>query len=683
VTVDEQLFFHRTGSRAGSSLVAPVGVQPALFARFGDLARLRYDFPLVLTPDGPATLSGAIDDLLSAVPKGLAGERQKRTLLRLERAIRARTDSGETGTLAEVWDRSASALAERGGQPVAEDLTRARAALTIDGELLAFDARVASRFVAHIWRAAQDRKAAVMRQSIQTLALRLADLVKADHLRSAAGRKADALRAGVGGAHQDLFDFDLMASLLAAPSGGSALSPRRRVRIERALRTLRAQRFFGEGAFGFEFARVDDALAAYRGRGAAMAELMGAIATAELELQGGYVDAKHDAYFQRFGIESLGSADLALFPDYLVRVAPGEGDAVDRARLLEALTSRAPLKLLFETDDAFGLGAQLATTAMGLGDAFVLQSSAARLFALRDRVREAIEFSGPALLSIFTGSHDGGAAPRYLVAAAATESRAFPTLTYDPSRGEDWAQRLVLCDDPQQERPWPEHELAYADGGSRAVRERVAFTFADFAVTDPAQSAHFARVSRDEWSDRLVPLATWLDGARPGDVPFVYAVDADAGLCKLAVDTQLSESARRCANAWRRLREIDDLKHERVASSGTALLEPVAAAAVDAVAAAADARPAESPVERASSSDEPYIETPRCTSCNECTNVNPRLFGYDQNKQAFIKDVAAGTYKDLVEAAEGCQVAIIHPGKPRDPNEPGLDELIQRAAQFA
>jgi hypothetical protein len=58
------------------------------------------------------------------------------------------------------------------------------------------------------------------------------------------------------------------------------------------------------------------------------------------------------------------------------------------------------------------------------------------------------------------------------------------------------------------------------------------------------------------------------------------------------------------------------------------------------------------------------------------------MFGYDERKQAYIKDLTAGTYRQLVEAAESCQVAIIHPGKPRNPNEPGLDELIKRAEPF-
>ncbi len=50
--------------------------------------------------------------------------------------------------------------------------------------------------------------------------------------------------------------------------------------------------------------------------------------------------------------------------------------------------------------------------------------------------------------------------------------------------------------------------------------------------------------------------------------------------------------------------------------------------------------------------------------------------------QAYIADADAGTYRQLVEAAELCQVCIIHPGKPKHPNEPNLDELIERAEPF-
>jgi hypothetical protein len=58
------------------------------------------------------------------------------------------------------------------------------------------------------------------------------------------------------------------------------------------------------------------------------------------------------------------------------------------------------------------------------------------------------------------------------------------------------------------------------------------------------------------------------------------------------------------------------------------------------------------------------------------------MFAYNENKQAYIKDLKAGTYAQLVEAAESCQVSIIHPGKPWNPAEPGLAELMERAKPF-
>jgi hypothetical protein len=107
--------------------------------------------------------------------------------------------------------------------------------------------------------------------------------------------------------------------------------------------------------------------------------------------------------------------------------------------------------------------------------------------------------------------------------------------------------------------------------------------------------------------------------------------------------------------------------------------KPAAPAVEAAPAAPATAAEAEKP---ARNPDEAYIETPRCSTCEECVKINSRMFAYDANKQAYIADLAAGSYRELVEAAEACQVSIIHPGKPRDPQEPGLEELVARAEPF-
>ena len=38
----------------------------------------------------------------------------------------------------------------------------------------------------------------------------------------------------------------------------------------------------------------------------------------------------------------------------------------------------------------------------------------------------------------------------------------------------------------------------------------------------------------------------------------------------------------------------------------------------------------------------PWIDTPQCTTCDECTNLNPKIFVYNSEKKAFIKDPHGG-----------------------------------------
>ncbi len=79
---------------------------------------------------------------------------------------------------------------------------------------------------------------------------------------------------------------------------------------------------------------------------------------------------------------------------------------------------------------------------------------------------------------------------------------------------------------------------------------------------------------------------------------------------------------------------------------------------------------------------EAYIDSASCTTCNECTNLNNRLFAYNADKQAYIKDVTAGTFQQLVTGAERCPVAIIHPGTPLNPKEKDLAKWVKRAEKF-
>jgi pyruvate-ferredoxin/flavodoxin oxidoreductase len=107
---------------------------------------------------------------------------------------------------------------------------------------------------------------------------------------------------------------------------------------------------------------------------------------------------------------------------------------------------------------------------------------------------------------------------------------------------------------------------------------------------------------------------------------------------------------------------------------------PVAAAAV--ASAAPEAPSAPTPEASESLSIEAWIDSERCTTCNECTNANRKMFAYNDDKQAYIKDAAAGTFAQLVQAAEKCPVAAIHPGTPLNPKEKDLEKWLKRAQAF-
>ena len=714
-----QVVFHLTGRHAepAATVAAVRGLRPAPLAAYRQLDALRYDFPVVLATTGAESVrsvSSIVDAALRAVaPQGASGEAMRRRALRLERELRRLVAAGERGTLSALWERAALALVPEGDAAFARDAATVAGAFEVDGEVADCDATLPARFLRHAWSAVQQRKAQAAHQRIDGLVVRLGDILRADRARSHEALEARALQSTFGGAHHGLFDFATMSKLLSRGVRGG-LGERRRQRVEEALAALESQRFFAPaagGAYAFEFDSTDAALAAFRERLPALARLLKALQVAELEVEGNYLEDVHDALFAALDARSITPRDLEFFPDYLVCLEAGEPGT--QGSLAEALSSGVPLKLgvhvvdlLEESELGQGQlafrrrGAQLASATLSHDDVFVLQTAASNLLQLRACVERGLGYAGPALFSVYAAP-DGGALPGYLQAAAAMQSRAFPAFSYDPGAGADFAARFSLENNPQPEVDWPVERLQYADQNLQAVGEDVAFTLADFALCDPRCVDHFEPVPRAAWGEGLLTVPEWL-ARSPREpvagVPYVLAVDEADLLCRLVVDERLMRATQRCLEAWHRLQVLggvrDSRTEQRLARERQAWEEarqreqataapaaesvPVAAgAASSAVApvAAAEAEPVRNP-------DEASIETIRCSTCNECTLVNPRMFAYNENKQAYIADLKAGTYRQLIEAAESCQVSIIHPGKPWDPSEPGLEELVERAKPF-
>jgi ferredoxin len=734
----DQTVFHMTGKRAGDGLaeLAP-GFRPALLAAYRDLTRLRYDFPVVLLERDAGSqyvksLSTVMGEVIAGIaPRGIEGERVRKQLLRLEREIRKLSAGGARGSLKELWLRAVDLAAGR-DDDVRITLREAVASLEDDGEVIDCDRTLAARFLSRAWHNVHSEKANQFRSQVGHLVRKLSDILRAAFVHSQAGQQPEALKSGFGALHDSVFDFSAMSRLVARNVPQDELPPRRRQRIEWALGVLRNQPFYptptrsgAEATYGFVFSDCATAIEAHRTRLPKLVELVKAVAIADLEARGGYVESDHDAFFDRFDEHALTTDDLAQFPDYLVCIPPDRNDAPENAMLMEMLSAGMPVKVLVQHTDlleeaaigqghfAFGIrSARLATTAMGLGGMFVMQSTVSNLYALRERVRRGMSCRGPALFSLFTGSpaEVSELAP-YLTAAAAMKSRAFPAFTYDADAGTNWATRFSFENNRNPEEDWPVEEFAYADDDLQRVPERVRFTYADFVLCDRRHVHHFAVVPRERWTTAMLPVADWLalsEKEAAERIPFVLAVDEANRLHRVIVDSRLVQATRRCVLLWHRLQEHGGIHNshaeqalarekaaweEQKRQEMEALKLAAASAPTSAAAPAPTPAPAESaavpaaPVEAAAEaarppSDEPWIETVRCSSCNECQNINDKLFGYNENKQAYFKDLSAGTYRQIVEAAEACQVAIIHPGKPKNPNEPGLGELLERAKPF-
>jgi hypothetical protein len=593
-----------------------------------------------------------------------------------------------------------------------DSLDRAKPALAIDGLVADCDGALPRRLVGHLWKAEQDLRARRFHQDVDALIQKLSDILGADVAASSGGRTAERLQASVGPADAHTFDFQAMSSMLrkVAPSG--TLGAARRHRIEDALTMLRDQRFFsktGDG-YSFVFTSASAARDAFWTRRVQMDDLIRAVDVARLEIEGLYREDTHDALLAK---ASPGADHEATnrFPDYLVQIDADQLDAQESSAIVDGLAAGLPLKVLVHTDDVldsapfgathfgFGLrGRQLVNVAIGLNDVYVLQAPGSHLLKLSQDLQTGLRYQGPVVFSVFSGaSGHAGDLPPYLVAAAALESRAFPAFVYNPAGGDDWASRFSLSANPQIAADWPVHRFTYETSDHQTAADDLAFTLVDFVACDARYAGHFAKVDRTAWHDRLISVQDALAPAKPPQwdrVPYLPMVDPSHRMGKVLVEDVLMREARRCRDLWHSLQELGGVHN----SHARRLLERERAKEREAPPAEPPAIPAQKPVPEASiaaaalstagspadarSPGDPYIETPRCSTCNECTQINSRMFAYNENKQAFIAHPDAGTYRQLVEAAESCQVSIIHPGQPRNPNEPGLEELLKRAEAF-
>ncbi len=358
--------------------------------------------------------------------------------------------------------------------------------------------------------------------------------------------------------------------------------------------------------------------------------------------------------------------------------------------------------------------------------AFVAQSSPGVPGHLLKAFSDGIEAKRPALfyvLSPITDEHP--ATQPYLWSGAALESRYFPVFNYNLQAGAEWESHFDIISNPSPHSDWPVHELKILEANQQESVLSLSFTFADFAAQDPRFYQRFLLIPPSYWREEMIPLSDYLKlsaNEAYAKIPFIWMIDAENMLQKVMVSHSIVHTCQERLDHWHVLQDLGGINNYHVKLAVQKACEAVQKEAtveignlkeeyekelariqeetaresmekLSAILLDLDTIPTiqgtisktvpsthekaslpeevetsapvvDEPEEEPLSFDEPWIESFLCTSCNECIEINPIMFQYNENKQAYITDVSAGTFEQLVAAAKKCPVKCIHPGQP-------------------
>ncbi len=230
------------------------------------------------------------------------------------------------------------------------------------------------------------------------------------------------------------------------------------------------------------------------------------------------------------------------------------------ARLLK---SGLPVKILLLADLGLGLESDLADAAvasardpkadlglmaMAQRVAYVAQSSIAAADHLRQSVREALKYKGPALIHLHVpspGRHGFSVNQTLQQAELALNSRVFPLFRYNPAAEGVFGSRITLEGNPELEAPWVVGE----DGAP--------FTPIEWALSERRFASRFAPITSDDPAPTA--LEAWLElagDARQGKTPFIQRADESGETQRIRVDAELAAEIAERAQTWRTLQEL-------------------------------------------------------------------------------------------------------------------------------
>ena len=381
----------------------------------------------------------------------------------------------------------------------------------------------------------------------------------------------------------------------------------------------------------------------------------------------------------------------------------------------------------------------IALIGMAHRTSYVTQGTISSATHLIESFIEGLNLCRPALFNIYSPCPpEHGIADDVAIQQSklAVESRAYPLFRYNPEEGATPSECLTLEGNPGIDDLWPTYTLDYVTETGDKESMELPLTFADFALTEARFRKQFKQVPPEAWTDDMLPLAEYIrleSGERAGAIPFIWAVNAKNRLVHVIPAEPLVHATEERRDFWLTLREIsgernvvdiqqveEAARRQTVKEIASGLKKVVAngggtytaarfleetSSAVALVAESSEAAQAEAaptaqvaqapaapetkaPAAGGNGSDSgegyltPWIDSDKCTACDECMDLNGKIFAYNDKKLAYVKDPGGGPYKDIVRAAEKCTAKVIHPGYPADRSAKGIAKLIKRAEKF-
>jgi len=466
----------------------------------------------------------------------------------------------------------------------------------------------------------------------------------------------------------------------------------------------------------------------FEGHMAKMADGFKAVRMAEKELAGDYLPERDDDFFRRFAWQKFSADEWLLCPPVVSMGGDGAMYDIGFQNLSRALMSGMPIKILVvDTQVYSNTGGQACTSGfisqvsdmapygtasrgkqetrkeisligMAHRTSYVMQGTIAHVNHLLESYIDGLNSRRPALFNIYAvcpPEHGVGDDRSVDQSKLAVEGRAYPLFRFDPDAGTTFRECTSLEGNPALDQDWPIYTLKYKDEAGNAQSMSLPMTFADFAATEARFLKQFKKAPPETWNDNMVMLADFLQldaDEREGKFPFIWAVDQKNRLMRLLVSAELVRSSEERLNFWRQLRGIAGLDAQ--SADTEAVAERVRAELLAKIAASlgmtgsdlggvASAPSLASGAAAGSGDYEPvWVESPECTACDECINLAPKTFAYNEQKLAIVINPKGGKFADIVKAAEKCTAGCIHPGTPWNLGEAGVEKLMARAAKF-